>query len=316
MTSYCIYHKRDSDNFCMDGIVSLWILDRYLQEHDMEYIPAWYEDISEELMQHVKPNSKVYVVDYSLTAKEIEVLSNLKCHIKIYDHHLGLWDRMFNLTEWVESVNYDINECGSTVLLRQLYGSNKIVDFLQYVKAYDIRTAEWYEDITKNVYAGMFSEQYKTVEEYFALFDKLENKLNWELIRDYEQIGKEKRADTVKQIEQLSKQAFKAKTYQKHLIVVCKFDSSQSYIRSDLAEHLLYKNSLYKDCHYALVYQHETDANKPYVVSLRSLNKYVGDNFDVRNIAKLHGGNGHRNAAGCQISNLFQIIKPFSECNR
>jgi nanoRNase/pAp phosphatase (c-di-AMP/oligoRNAs hydrolase) len=306
---YIIFHKTHPNSFCIDGAASAWLLYNHYQNYlnsqaEIIFIPCWYSDLSNSLNSLVKSNSLVYVVDYSLSSREIQILSGLNCEMVFIDHHLSMWDRMFEITNWVKEVAYKVDECGSTLTFNYLYKDINPYPFLKYIKAADIRTKEWFKEETKEIYLGIFDRPLNTLTDYFQLFDSIKYSYDQDLKAIFKEKGKIVRKETLKEISQLEPNAKVYDSVHNNKVLLCEYPIEKIYLRSNLAEELL-MNPKYAEVDYAAVYYYEDNS---YNLSLRSLNSFVGKDFNVKQIAAKYGGGGHKNASGCSIKNLSELI--------
>lgn len=78
--SLCFYHCRDLDGLCSAAIV------KYFKQDSVELIPFDYD--YKFPWKEIKRDSNVYMVDISLSAKDMELLNEM-CNLVYIDHHIS-----------------------------------------------------------------------------------------------------------------------------------------------------------------------------------------------------------------------------------
>ena len=83
--SVCFYHDK-----CSDGFAASWILDKFLGEFGVDYIPATYNMKID--LENLR-GKRVYAVDFSFSNEVINQICDVADHLLIIDHHKSFEDQ-------------------------------------------------------------------------------------------------------------------------------------------------------------------------------------------------------------------------------
>lgn len=295
--NYVIYHKG-----CFDGFTSFIILDMSKKiSNDAKIFP----DIPSAKHPPKDIEGKdIIIMDVAYNydvLREIFLSANT---VTFIDHHVTIRDDVINLTNELDDKNkikiiYDVDECGSTLTWKFLFGKKKKPFFLKYIHAND--TGQW--EIYKNTYNFMagLSVNYKTeltetnIKAWNNLFDKSTVKSvikRGKIYREYISHLLETNSSKYSMMSFPSEQIYEEYTdyFKKpgQYKVAVSFNPCPD---SSLLGHQMMKDI---NCDFVMFVSPQLD-RKLYVIAMRSLITNVG------NIAKMFGGGGHDLAAACSI---------------
>ena len=280
-----IYHAN-----CWDGFCAAWLMRRVFP--DAEFFPAQYG--------HSPPDvagKEVYIVDFSYKRAVMKGLCCTAKSITVLDHHKTAQAELEYLAEdcqhdalCVPSITFDMNKSGGRLAwewvwdrlysrFSDLFGNGETVTkenppwLVQYTEDRDLW--RWALPDSREITAAL-----RTFPLDFALWDKMGQEPRfWKerlladgvAIRRYEQLLIDQHVEHAREIEMDGHK------------VLC---ANATVLFSDIA------GELAKDRPFGVCYFDRQDGKRQF--SLRSRDGGV----DVSEIAKAHGGGGHRNAAG------------------
>lgn len=281
-----IYHDH-----CVDGFSSAYVVWKYLlgevaaSMSDIKLIPATYKQ-ENAVLKEAEDCEVLYMVDFSVPPQWLEMLAAAHPHITIIDHHrTAIMDYADDLDIIVRNtirplakfpgviMHYDLLECGASLSHKVLYSRKPMPLFLEFVRDRDLweKKLEHCDEI-----AAVMQLTPKTVAAYDIFFNYFDSNFPT-LVQQGEAILAYKRWLVVN----AAKRAVPISLMEgKQGLVV----DSDYAIASELGEALAKKSGTYGVVRCGTSY------------SLRS----IGD-YDVSVIAKLHGGGGHKNAAGFSL---------------
>ncbi len=262
--SIVLYH---SD--CLDGFCSFWVAWKKFGIH-----ASYYAVSPRQLPFPISKirNTEVYVVDNSLSKKDIQTLQAQGCAVIILDHHKSSEADVKNADVYV----FDTKHSGAMLAWKYFFPQQKAPWLVKYVEDGDLWNFKLaHTDQIRNmlVLKGFHLKQWNLFAR--ALEDPLKKRT---LIAQGEIVEQYRRT----LIGQSTQKAYLVK-FAGHTVYAVN-EATQS-IRSEVA-HLLYK----KKPPFSIVWSLEGDMIS---VSLRSDGK-----FDVSKLAQKYGGGGHPVASG------------------
>ena len=297
MTNYIFYHEVKPGVACPDGLASAWVAKRAMP--DAYCFGRTYDDAREwphhdgnhpGLPDDIFEGDTIYLVDYSISAKELQGFIE-GVEVVVIDHHKTAWDNLkdaqWELGEDVK-ITFDMNECGASLCWKHFFPDEPMPVFLEYVKDRDL----WNHALesTAEVHAA-----YAKLGRTFELYEKLAPMSRQEFLDFMVPIGKpavEERKAKTKEIASRYTLGTVAGHEQIPFVALAE-DGSEDWLTSDVCQ------SLYLSLPDAPFVACLVSSSNSW--SLRS-NKDAG-NYDVGAVAKANGGGGHRNAAGFRASN-------------
>lgn len=265
-----IYHKN-----CFDGICSAWILNKRFPGillHPMAY--------GEKLPWDIARSDQVYMVDFSLPAKELQELALRVEYLTVIDHHKTAQENLQDFVMSNVTIKFDMTESGASLAWKYFFPNHPVPKLVQYIRAADIwdwGKLEWEREITAWIRSYPMD-----IAIYENLFDTLESESALQHAMGQGAAIERYRKSLVEQIvkypmiEEIA--GFKA------AVVNCPVLMSE--VGHELAK--------VPGVDFGAYYFDRADGMTQW--GARS----IGD-FDVSEIAKKFGGGGHKNAAGWQI---------------
>jgi len=260
---------------CLDGFSSAWVTHKNFGD-EAEYIPISHQDRD---VFDVK-NKTIFFVDI-LPAEEIlkELLKNNE--VTTIDHHITNKENI----KLVSNHSFDLQKSGAVLTWEYFNPGQDAPLFLKHVQAQDIWV--WTLPFTREIMAtaGLY-------EQTFGNWDKIATDIENEQEKNkYIEKGKvlleyyNKICDLL--IEDLATEA----DFENHRIWV----ANVPHMFASIVGHKLAD----KTSSFSVTWCQEEDAIH---ISLRSVK-----DFDITEIAKKHGGGGHKNAGGFEIKDFSQI---------
>lgn len=225
-------------------------------------------------------SDQVYMVDFSLKAKELQELA-LRCeYLMVIDHHktaqVELQDfHMSNVT-----IKFDMSESGASLAWKYFFPNHPLPKLVQYIRAADIW--DWGKLDCEHEITGWIRSYPMEIDWYEKMFVELETPEGRELARVSGQAIDRYRKQLVQQI-------------------------ISNYVMTDIAGHMVPVVNcpvLMSEVGHALASLNVGPFGAYYFDRKDGFTQWgarsVGE-FDVSEIAKKFGGGGHKNAAGWQI---------------
>jgi oligoribonuclease NrnB/cAMP/cGMP phosphodiesterase (DHH superfamily) len=281
-----IYHSP-----CQDGFTAAWCFHYYgkLNNIEFEFMPGVYQEAPPDCTDRI-----VYLVDFSYKREVVEEMLKAAMSVTLIDHHKSALDDLLSL----EHPNFykftDINSSGAGLawdFLFPLGNKRKLArpQLLNHVEDRDLWKFAYAG--TKDVCAGLFAEDYD-----FDIWTGLMRPHNFHgqqdtinMLRDYGVGINKKMAKDLAEFLPLTKREMVIEG------IPC-FIANVPYMWASEAGHILANESAYG---LGITYW---DSGMYRNFSLRSVKKDgYSIEIDVSEIAKRHGGGGHKNAAGFKI---------------
>ena len=276
----CIYHGG-----CDDGFGAAWAV--WKRWPDVQFVPGVYGKEPPDVA-----GKKVLMVDFSYKRPVIEAMAKAAYSLTILDHHKTAQADLQDMEAWAAmegigasvKVIFDMAQSGATITWQYVTGADRkdtpCPTMLTYIEDRDLwRFA--FGDKTRQ-----FSAALRTYPMDFETWDKIAANPD-SLIAE----GK-----IVLRAHQANIQKFMADSYMERIsgytVPCC---NVPYHYASDTAHELLQR---FPDAPFAMSWFKRGDGM--FQASLRSEDHRV----DVSEIAKMHGGGGHRNAAGFQVGSM------------
>ena len=265
----CIYHGK-----CIDGFTAAWAVNK-AHGGNVEFVEAKYGDPAPAI-----GGRDVIIVDFSYPRDVMEwIISNAKSLI-VLDHHKTAEAELDGLDKATEDVHveFDMKRSGAGMAWDHFFSHRDRPMFLSYVEDRDL----WNFNLpdSKAVNAALQSYHHR-----FEIWDILESTDIEDLIVEGIAIRRKQNKDTEEVI---------AST--KTRMIISSIDVPVAcvphFMASD-AGHIMAKGEAFSATYY-------DDADGDRIFSLRSDNKDPNA-ADVSQIAREHGGGGHKNAAGFKV---------------
>ena len=285
----CIYHGG-----CDDGFGAAWAV--WKRWPDVQFIPGVYGKEPPDVK-----GKNVLMVDFSYKRPVIEAMAKAAYSLTILDHHKTAQADLQDLEAWAAmegigasvKVIFDMEQSGATITWQYITGTNRQDDtcptMLTYIEDRDLwRFA--FGDATRQFSAALrvYPMEFETWDRIAADPDKL--------------IAE---GGIVLRAHQANIQKFIAESFMENIsgytVPCC---NVPYHYASDTAHELL---QLFPDAPFAMSWFKRGDGM--FQASLRSEDHRI----DVSEIAKKHGGGGHRNAAGFQVTSMTPPTPPVGE---
>lgn len=282
MTTHILFHAKSIAPFrpCMDGLFAAYAAK--LAMPDAVLVPAMYgHPPSLTLAQ----GDKIYLLDLTYPAPVIEAWADRGVEVVILDHHKQAMEDLSGLSDRIFK-SFDIKRSGAVMAWRHFFPYDPVPDFFRYVQDRDLWTKALPScDLISLGWSEMMHE--KSLEECFEVLRMVQPEID--------------DAENLMEIKALGESA----QYEVDMAIAGACDKST--LRLVLGDEVAFfecktqrEFQAYSDIGHALLKCHPT---AQYAVvqtgrgwALRSEN----DRMDVAKIAKVLGGGGHRNAAGCK----------------
>lgn len=285
---FVIYH-----NNCRDGTASAFCVQRYRDKNDIKEscraMPLNY-NVSDELFDRVLEEvegTNLLICDYSFNWRRTEQLLKVVKSLMVIDHHKTAEKELANLPNHQKI--FDMNHSGAVLTWKWFFPDEPVPRLFQLIEDRDIWGKKYPETDT---FSMAFFTMPNTFETYYILLRKEEiDKVisTGEKYLEYQEIL----IDGMLEHAQIYFQYINGKVYRVGYI-------ESSLFMSDLGNKMMREID---GLDFAVVYYHTSSGTK---FSLRSLDETA----DVSKVAKLLGGGGHRNASGCYVKKITNIL-PF-----
>jgi oligoribonuclease NrnB/cAMP/cGMP phosphodiesterase (DHH superfamily) len=282
MKTIIIYHRINPTTDCPDGFAASWVAAKVYP--DAEIIGCCYGDTPS------FSNSRLVIVDFSFPASQLEKYADDGCQVIVIDHHKTAMNDLSNLSSRILA-KFDMNECGATLTWKHFFPNEVVPAFLNYVKDRDL----WNFDLP---YSEEIHECVSSLRKSYTLYDVLEPLTQNELIKLLVHTGVKLLQPKRNRIKEIATTAKWRKVFDYEVLVV-EIPYEDSRLVSDVCSYIYNTNPT--TLFVVAIVKHKDE----YLISFRSNKKT--HNFDVSVLAKQLGGGGHRNAAGCKVTNLNWI---------
>jgi oligoribonuclease NrnB/cAMP/cGMP phosphodiesterase (DHH superfamily) len=272
-TNIIYYH-----NPCQDGLLSMFVAIQKLE--DYELVPFTHGHTI-----NTEYNSKViYFLDMAPSKSIYDELIKNNIVI-ILDHHVT---NMKDYQNVKGQVYFDMNKSGVGMCWSYFFPGEEMPYYMKLVQDRDLWKFEYPE--TKSFCEGLYFSTSSTtsLEENIEILQKLYKNLS--SMNYYIELGNLLLKNKDNKIKYLTDK-FIEKVYNYKGHKVCMVN-----VENDLVSDLGNALSSRPECDFAILWRYDHVYEK-YNISMRSANK-----VDVSQICKQFGGGGHKNAAGCSIS--------------
>jgi oligoribonuclease NrnB/cAMP/cGMP phosphodiesterase (DHH superfamily) len=282
---------------CTDGYASAYTFDRYFKENDVEsttYVPWAHTMTTHAVEKYIRPQiegKNVVFVDVAPNPEAFPrsviegLLRDWPAKCVVLDHHVGVYNAMVgthNYQDLMDHYYFDVSRSGATIAWDYCYSDQPVPRLLQLVEDRDIFGGKFEETTAWN------TAWTQSVPFDFSEYDKYVN--NEALLENVISEGRVLEKYLKLNIEN----NFMPKAVEKNLTLN---GTTYRVLVMNTNHHISDIGAAFAtQCDFAILwfYNHKKGCIK---VSLRS----QGNN-DVSEIARLFGGNGHKNAAGFNIA--------------
>lgn len=273
--SICIYHGN-----CADGFTSAWVVRLALGKNaDVEYFPGFYQTPPPDVT-----GKTVYMVDFSYKRPVMEQMLKTAKKIIHIDHHVSAIEDLASLKDpkLVKFYSPENTASGAMLTWRYFFPDIEEPEFIKHIDDRD----RWQFKLhgTREIQANVFSYDYT-----FENWDMLVRQSLDEQIKEGAAIERKHHKD----IRELMNVVVRRMNIAGYNVPVANIPYQMG---SDMC-HALAKNEPF-----AAYYYDKPDRRE---FGLRS----AEDGLDVSKIAVIHGGGGHKHAAGFSVS--FDVAKGF-----
>lgn len=280
MTTYIFYHMMSPTTPCPDGIFAAGVAYRRFGDnakyHGCCYIKAGDRPPEADIPQ---PSDMVYVLDFSFEAWVLAEWTNRGVSFKIIDHHENKMLELLGKRELTDMIVFDNNKCGAILAWEYFFSQERIPAILYYIDDRD----RWQHKLpyTKEIHAavGALGRNFDLVKMLLPLSQD-------QLINVFSKLGARELELKEKIIAELCNK-YQLVTIGDYLVPTVYLDESDPKIPSDICSYLFKQFTGFP---VAACYYKEGNKEK---WELRS----NGD-FDVSELARSFGGDGHKSAAG------------------
>lgn len=279
MKTICIYHKN-----CFDGICAAWVVHR--KYPNAEFMSMAYSDSLDWLTQGwnqgmYESSDRLIIVDFSFKRNIMENLNEMFIGnhkfgngMLVLDHHKTVEEACRGL----DFCHFDMNESGASLAWKYFFPNESIPMIVRYIKDRDLWLFKELHSKEINAYIQSWP---MNIDSYDMLYNQLDHDLGYERALQGG-VSIERYKETM--VNTICNQ-----------LVLRQMDE---FLIPTVATTLLFSEVGHELCKRwptypfsAYYYDRMKDGIRQW--GLRS----IGD-FDVSNIAKRHGGGGHKNAAG------------------
>ena len=286
---------------CHDGFGAAWAIQQAVLEQGSGmpiFVPVQYNKPLPAIDYRC---DLLFIVDFSLPRDQLDQLSALAGKIVIIDHHKSAEEDLrdvqkFYLGQNVTELPYDIlahfdrDHSGAVLTWAHFHKGKPVPELLAYIEDRDIWRWDLPHTHEVNAFLGTVTREFKD----FNLADV-------KLVHHFDTVvatGKSLLSYQRQLINQVVSHGFLAAFRQWDVAVVC-----SPILHSEVGNRLC---EMFLQADFAIVFPHPVKEGEAIKLSLRS----IGD-FDVSAVARLHGGGGHRNAAGCTLTaEEWETVRP------
>ena len=265
-----IYHAN-----CADGFGAAWAAWRALGDEGVEYVRRAYGDPLPDGLD----GQTVYVLDFSFARAALDELATRAARIILLDHHKTAAEAL----EGAPYAHVDQTKSGAVLAWEHFHPTVEVPKLLQYVQDRDLWRWELYCSRDANEVIGGAQKTFQVWNDLATGFE------GEKTFREILISGATMRATRQRMIE---RDCGRASVVKLDGATIAFVTSTPTYA-SDLGHALLERH---QEAGLSLVLFH--DGRGRLAASLRSRD---GGDVDVAEIARRHGGGGHRNAAGFSI---------------
>lgn len=278
----CIYHAN-----CLDGFASAWAVRHFLGD-DVEFIPANHGDAPPlERITDAGETAQVnvYLVDYCYPINYLIEVCHAADSVVVIDHHETSAQMVDDFGDHPSLANLDFNYsegysgCVLTWKVMRILtgaGNEAMPQLFLYIQDHDLWTHRLHD--TKSIIASLYSHKFDfELWDYFIGLDDV-----GALCLEGEAINRSRKII----IDQMIERGM-------HEICIAGYSVQALQCPHQFASDA--GNILAQDRDFSATYRYTKNGRME--VSLRS----TDDGMDVRKIAEIYGGGGHRNAAGFSV---------------
>lgn len=277
MKTLCIYH-----NNCADGFGAAWIVRKALDEENVEFFAASYQQAPPPVA-----GRKVIIVDFSYKREVMEQMAAEAESILVLDHHKTAEEDLAPLLESGTVVGrFDMKLSGVGLTWQHFFPNVRMPLLLEIIQDRDLWTFK--HPLTKEVTAALFSYPYD-----FSVWESLMYR-----IKDLQAEGVAILRKQAHDISNIVQNGAYFAVIAGHTVPVV---NAPKIFASDSC-HLLAQGHPFAACYV------DGETHREY--SLRSSD----DGLDVSEVARLFGGGGHKHAAGFSVEKeLVHIVATASK---
>jgi oligoribonuclease NrnB/cAMP/cGMP phosphodiesterase (DHH superfamily) len=274
---------------CTDGFTSATIANTFFKniKKPINYMGMNYNNPPDQLYQ-TAANKNLLICDFSFKKPVTDQLIKVCKDLLIIDHHVSAQKELEHLDDKYKI--FDMEHCGAYLTWEYFYPEQKVPLFVKYVEDNDIWTKKmpFTEEVTS--YVSTLDLEFDQYERFIVD----ENLINTEIIPRGKVLFEQKRLQIqhnltnsiVKMVE------YDGKVY---FVGLC---NTMNHI-NETGHQLLAE---YPYLNFSSIY---FNTEKGFKCSFRSENNKT----NVSELATMFGGGGHRNAAGCYLSNPFPGVE-------
>jgi oligoribonuclease NrnB/cAMP/cGMP phosphodiesterase (DHH superfamily) len=259
---------------CWDGLAAAWAFRSKFKDH-CEYLTAQY---NQKVDLRIFKDREVYILDFSYPRDVIIEISEVARSIVVLDHHASAEKELSGL----DYATFDMSRSGAGIAWDFLYGNTERPFIIDYIEDRDLWN--WRLPSSRDVVTAIRS--------YPMTFETLD-RLHMLNVEDLAEAGSHINRYRDRLLNSLAKKT----------VITEIGGHSIPTIRCDISEFVSDIGSrLAQDSLFSIIWSEKKDG---ILVSFRGNGEQP---LDLSNIAGIFGGGGHRNAAGCSVSNLDELI--------
>lgn len=271
---------------CADGMASAWAAHRNLGA-DAEYIPSYYDGARD---PEAYRDAVVYMVDFSWPRADLLKLADNAFAVKVIDHHRTAQQELDGLETENLRVHFDMAHSGAWLSWCYFNPHEAAPSLIRYVEDRDLWL--WQLPDSREVSAWLRTYDF-SIEAYQDAYLTLETSRDI-AITVGRRVLNQQRLATARIADTCHFQTFGVGHDRREVILAPTVNCPQATgLQSEVCEELLRR---YPDAPMAAAWSETSNDKRQW--SLRSRPTPDGACFDVSTIAKLHGGGGHKCAAG------------------
>jgi len=268
LKTYILYHAN-----CTDGLGAKYAAHKKYGDAATYYPVQYNQPVPE-----IEDDSEVFIVDFCYDLNTLQALKERVAKLVVLDHHKTAQEALKGFPGAI----FDMNKSGAVLAWEYFHPGTKVPELSEYIQDRDIWT--WKKPGTREVLSAL-----KALREDFDKWEKLQKHLEDDLIRESIIYEYEKVSEYEDDYVERTAKKFARLTLWGHKVALF----NNTHLGSEVGSKICTDN---EDIAFSIGYFIAAD-NADVCLSFRS----VGD-FDVTKYAKIHGGGGHRNAAGAVIS--------------
>ena len=291
---YIIYHQKNQNVPCVDGLVSAWIAKKVYPEAIL-IAGIYNQDFS--FPSPLQAEDSLLLVDFSCPALMLQQWCDQGIRVKVIDHHQTAEQMLSTVSSSLFDYKFDLSECGATLTWKSFFTQVPMPLLLKYVKDRDLWLKKYPKsDTFKQIIDDLAAEDIETVFYQLNLMEYWDQET-----LDYWIETKGRECDRKKQemiTEALSRvQQTQFGSYQNIPFVLV--EPTQYRFVSDICEALIqsYPQAPFTAC---LI------DNKTW--EIRG-NQAIPNPVNVGHLALQYGGGGHATAAGFPVSTFRKVLE-------